>query len=89
MEIQPQVDYIGNTLIDSDDFHSYNTGDTDILLLDNVLIPNGSTDTYTMYFWIDASVPNNANMANKIVELSIHATGTSGAIFEVPPGLAG
>ena len=80
--------YNGNTLIESDDFHSYNTGDTDILLLDNVLISNGSTDTYTIYFWIDASVPNDSNIAGKTVELSIHATGTSGAVLEVPGSAA-
>lgn len=74
--------YKGNELIDSDNFSTYNNNDN-IVLLNNREISSSSTDTYTIYFWINGNVSNNANMMNKTVSLSLYATGETGSVNEI------
>ncbi len=74
--------YKGDEYIDGDSFENYNNNDN-IVLLNDVQISSESKDEYNIYYWIDGSVVNNNNMMNKTVNLSLYATGESGAINEI------
>lgn len=75
--------YKDNVYINGDTFENYETGDTDIVLFEDAVVPSSSTDVYTIYYWIDGSVINSADMMNKKVKLTLYATGSNGAINEL------
>lgn len=74
--------YNDDEFINGDNFSTYNNNDNIVLLSDREISSN-STDTYTIYFWIDGNVLNNNNMMNETISLSLYATGEISSVNEI------